>query len=276
MLKIRDFARLGEVSMVTLRHYDEIGLLKPDYVDPDTGYRFYTIDQLSQLHRILALKDLGLGLAQIIKITNEGLSPQALQGMLRLRQAELQQRVQTEQEQIARIEARLQDLEQGCHMPTYEIILKTARPITAVSRRISPVEITHKWDYANALLALMKQYGIKPIDHLLLLYEEFEDENRESELQIAIPVERSKAIALVEKSDGYVELCELPAVPIMASILHHGSPYTTFKTLQVLGTWIETNKYTITGDLRRGISLQRTGELDGYITEIQFPVKKSL
>jgi DNA-binding transcriptional MerR regulator len=62
MLKIRDFARLAEVSLTTLRYYDEIGLLKPIYVDPETGYRFYTMDQLPHLHRILAFKELGLGL----------------------------------------------------------------------------------------------------------------------------------------------------------------------------------------------------------------------
>src|SRR5579859_7488287 len=85
MLKIRDFARLAEVSMTTLRYYDEIGLLKPIHVDPETGYRFYTIDQLPHLHRILAFKELGLGLTQIVEIIDEGVTPETLHGMLRLR-----------------------------------------------------------------------------------------------------------------------------------------------------------------------------------------------
>ena len=85
MLKIRDFAKLAEVSITTLRYYDEIGLLKPIHVDPATGYRFYTMDQLPQLHRILAYKELGLGLTEIVKILDEGVSPEAFRGMLRLR-----------------------------------------------------------------------------------------------------------------------------------------------------------------------------------------------
>ena len=60
MIKIGDFARLGQVSVVTLRHYDEIGLLKPVTVDSFTGYRYYSVAQLPRLNRILALKDLGL------------------------------------------------------------------------------------------------------------------------------------------------------------------------------------------------------------------------
>jgi DNA-binding transcriptional MerR regulator len=59
MIKIGDFARLSQVSVVTLRYYDEMDLLKPVNVDPFTGYRFYSSDQLPRLNRILALKDLG-------------------------------------------------------------------------------------------------------------------------------------------------------------------------------------------------------------------------
>jgi hypothetical protein len=39
MFSIGEFSRLGGVSVRTLRHYDEIGLLRPATVDPDTGYR---------------------------------------------------------------------------------------------------------------------------------------------------------------------------------------------------------------------------------------------
>ena len=46
MFSIGEFARLGGVSVRTLRHYDEIGLLRPAMVDQDTGYRGYAADQL--------------------------------------------------------------------------------------------------------------------------------------------------------------------------------------------------------------------------------------
>src|SRR5690348_9109071 len=62
VFKISDFSRLSQVSMRTLRYYDEIGLLKPGQVDCATGYRYYSIDQLPRLNRILALKDLGFEL----------------------------------------------------------------------------------------------------------------------------------------------------------------------------------------------------------------------
>src|SRR5437763_1190975 len=65
MLNIGAFAQLGQVSPRTLRHYDDLGLLVPQRVDPMTGYRSYDLGQLARLHRILALRDLGFALDQI-------------------------------------------------------------------------------------------------------------------------------------------------------------------------------------------------------------------
>ena len=68
MFNIGEFARLGGVSARTLRHYDEIGLLRPATVDPGSGYRGYTAAQLGELNRIMALKELGLSLPQVRRL----------------------------------------------------------------------------------------------------------------------------------------------------------------------------------------------------------------
>jgi DNA-binding transcriptional MerR regulator len=67
-------ARLGQVSVRTLRHYDDLGLLKPSHVDPLTGYRHYTPEQVLRLHRILVLRDLGVPLAQIGRLIDEDMT----------------------------------------------------------------------------------------------------------------------------------------------------------------------------------------------------------
>jgi DNA-binding transcriptional MerR regulator len=91
MFSIGDFAWYGRVSVRMLRHYDAIGLLRPARVDQVSGYRWYEAGQLSRLNRIVALKDLGFTLQQIQLILDDKLSVEELRGMLRLRQAELQQ-----------------------------------------------------------------------------------------------------------------------------------------------------------------------------------------
>jgi len=273
MLKIRDFAKLTEVSMTTLRYYDEIGLLKPIQVDPETGYRFYTMDQLPYLHRILAFKELGLGLTQIVEILDEGISPEALQGMLRLRQAQLQQHLETEQEQLVRINARLRSLEQGSSLPVYEVVLKAVKPITGVSLHLTTADLLDQPHWSDVLDALLKRYRVKPIDHLLVLHPESEDEHIASSVEIVAPVEWRDATTLTTRSEGRLTRCELPAFPHMASLLHQGPPSLVMPAYQALGTWMENNAYTIVGP-RRKLCLRRGEHLDDTLIEIQFPVEK--
>ena len=113
MFKIIEFSRLTRVSVKMLRHYDDLGMLKPFYVDPETSYRYYSSDQLPRLNRIIALKDLGFTLEQIAKLLDQNLSPEAIRGMLRLRQAEIEQQLRVERAQLSQIEMRLSYLEQG-------------------------------------------------------------------------------------------------------------------------------------------------------------------
>lgn len=272
MLKIRDFAKLAEVSMTTLRYYDEIGLLKPIQVDPETGYRFYTMDQLPYLHRILAFKELGLGLTQIVEIMNEGISSEALQGMLRLRQAQLQQHMQTEQEQLVRLEARLRSLEQGSLL-IYEVVLKAVKPITGVSVHLTTTDVGSQAHWSDAISTTLKRYGVTPIESLLVLHAESEDEHTQSSVEVVAPVDWRDINALLARSEGRLTRCELPEVPRMASTLHHGPPSLALSAYQALGTWMENNGYTIVGP-RRKIFLRRGEHLDNALTEIQFPVEK--
>jgi DNA-binding transcriptional MerR regulator len=105
MIKIGDFARLSQVSVVTLRYYDEMDLLKPVRVDAFTGYRFYSADQLPRLNRILALKDLGFSLEQIRLMLADGLSSEQLRSMLTQQRAQVEKRLADDQDRLVRIEA---------------------------------------------------------------------------------------------------------------------------------------------------------------------------
>ena len=65
LLRIGEVARLLNLSVGTLRHYEQMGLLEPAYVDPASGYRYYGSRQLSTLNTIGNLRVLDLPLAQI-------------------------------------------------------------------------------------------------------------------------------------------------------------------------------------------------------------------
>ena len=124
MFSIGEFARLGGVSVRTLRHYDEIGLLRPARVDQDTGYRGYTADQLGQLNRVMALKELGLSLTQARRLL-DGITLDELSGMLILRRAQLEHELLEHRNQLLGIEARLRHIAREGAMPADDIMVKT-------------------------------------------------------------------------------------------------------------------------------------------------------
>lgn len=82
LLKIGEMAELNHVSTQTLRLYAKNKLLEPEYLDPKTGYRYYTLEQCAKLDLIRALKSCRLSLeqiAEILSLSSEELLLQALE-----------------------------------------------------------------------------------------------------------------------------------------------------------------------------------------------------
>jgi F-type H+-transporting ATPase subunit beta len=104
------FAQLCQVSIPALRHYDEIGLLKPQTVDPFTGYRYYTAEQVPRLNRIVAFRELGFSLPDIRQMLEDDLPTGQLHEMLRRRQGDLNEQIAHAQAQLAEIETRLRQV----------------------------------------------------------------------------------------------------------------------------------------------------------------------
>lgn len=68
MFRIGEFAKMGQVSIKTLRYYDEIDLLKPEEIDVMTNYRYYTTKQLVGLHEIQFYRQIGCSIQEIKSI----------------------------------------------------------------------------------------------------------------------------------------------------------------------------------------------------------------
>jgi effector-binding domain-containing protein len=270
MLKIGDFSKLSHVTVKALRLYDQLGLLKPSYVDHFTGYRYYLADQLIRLNRILAFKDLGFSLEQIAKLLDENLPPAEIRGMLRLKQVELQQLVEEQQAQLLRVEARLKQIEQEDTMPNYEVVLKTVEPIKVASiREVLP-------DYPSIgrlypeLLEYFKQYEVKMGDYWGAIWHDpvYKESDIDGEAVISFEGE--------VPSTESVKVYDLPGIGKMATIIHHGSYNTINQAYAALPAWIETNGYKIIGS-NREVYIIGGNEQDNesYVTEVQFPVTKA-
>jgi DNA-binding transcriptional MerR regulator len=161
MFSIGEFARLGGVSVRTLRHYDEIGLLRPATVDPDTGYRGYSAAQLGQLNRIMALKELGLSLTQARRLL-DGVTLGELCGMLILRRAQLEHELEEHKNQLLGVEARLRSIAREDAMPADDIVTKRipAIGVVVIAGRAPGFGAANIVPVVNQLAAQFDQLGI--------------------------------------------------------------------------------------------------------------------
>lgn len=269
LLKIGEFARISQVPVKTLRYYDEIGLLRPTEVDRFTDYRFYSLDQLSRLHRILALKDLGLSLDQIARLLEEQLSPAAIRGMLRLRQAQLATQVQEMQAQLMRVEARLRQMEQEGRMPTYEVVLKTVPPMMVASHRliIPDNTVAAITDAFEEVVRYLADQDAKVIGPGFSIWHTPSYTTGDQDAEVAVPVDRR--LVGTDRIASY----ELPEVYV-ASVVHHGTWDEFSQSYQAVLTWIDTNGYCIVGPFREIYHKYHADDTENSTTEIQFPIEK--
>lgn len=274
MLKVSEFAHLGHVSGRMLRHYDALGVLQPQYTDELTGYRYYALDQLPRLNRILALKDLGFRLEQISDLIDQELSVEQLRAMFMLKQAEVQNLVASEQARLARIEAHLRLLERADEPLAAEVVLT---PVPALSVACLRGEIDDETDAGivveelfTELLLAIRQTDKHPSHQRILLWRSVSDMLEWSRL----PVEVANPILTPISTSDRLSMYELPSVPLMATTLHHGNYQDMSQTTQALFRWIEANGYRVCGEGRE-IFLQGGTEMNNpsYLTEIQLPVE---
>lgn len=268
MLKIGEFAHLGGVSIRLLRYYDEISLLKPSQIDKWTGYRSYALDQLPRLNRILALKDLGLSLEQIAKLLDEQLPADYIRGMLKLKQAELQQRVAEEQTRLQRVEERLRQIEQEGRMSRYDVVIKRVEAQLVAGIRDKVETFPDVGPLIDEVIAYAASFGAVGYDAAI-----WHDIEREDGMIDA------EALCFIERpipESARVKVYELPAIATAASTIHHGSYVNLTHAYAALLDWAEKQGYRITGPDRE-IYLEGGAdqEDESFVTEILFPVERS-
>ena len=71
-LKIGEFSKMMQVTVKTLRHYEQRGLLLPNEVDEWTGYRYYSIAQMQRLNTIRGLQRQGFTLEEVKELLEDG------------------------------------------------------------------------------------------------------------------------------------------------------------------------------------------------------------
>ena len=121
LLTIGRFSRISGLTAHTLRHYDEVGLLTPADVDPQTGYRRYRREQVRDARVIQALRRIDLPIEEIREVLGDPEGP-ALQRILRQHRDRLRLQQNRVSDQVAQVD---RFIERGLTMST----TTNARPV---------------------------------------------------------------------------------------------------------------------------------------------------
>jgi DNA-binding transcriptional MerR regulator len=271
MFSVGEFARHGRVSVRMLRHYDSIGLLRPACVDAASGYRFYQAGQLSELNRIIALKELGFTLQQVQAILAEQVSAAELRGMLKLRRAEIQVQIEAETTRLARVEARLATIEDEARVLTDGVVVKHLPPVRVVELNgiaagYEPEAITPVIQplYGN-VWRRMAGADVTASGPAIAYYQDDPAGSGGIVVHAAVPV-----AAGADREHGLL-VVDLPEVKSAAAIIHHGSMDDVLPTGQGLARWIDANGYRSVGYARE-VTLEWSADPDQWVTELQQPI----
>jgi effector-binding domain-containing protein len=249
-----------------LRHYDELDLLKPAHIDHNSGYRFYTAEQLPRLNRILALQDLGFSLRQIGELLKKEPPVEQMQGMLLQKQAELEDQMRGEQERLARVAARLRLIES--RDTRHDILVKDV-PAQWVASVRDTISAYNTVGYLfGRLFAHVVPLGAQGLAGVVW--------HDDSHVETGIDAEGLIYLSSPISGSADVKVYELPAAK-MATVVHHGSYLTLNSAYDALVRWLDGSGYAMAGP-NRELYLHFTQpprqDDETYVTEIQFPITK--
>ena len=269
-----EFSQISRVSKRLLHYYDEIGLLKPAQIDPQTGYRYYSASQLPRLNRILALRDLGITLDHIAVMMQADVSDEEIHGMLLMKKAELEQTLQEDMHRLRGIEARIQ--QNRLADDALDVVVKSIPAQLFISIRAilpSPEEMLQLVQHVQSILPSMVDQRVLGPFAGIVYTDGFTLKNNDVEFGYLLKKPIEGPIVLSE--DYILHMRELPAVQIMATAVQTGSPDLVFVALGRIGQWIEANGYCIAGPYREiGLELPSSGTHDEMIIEVQMPIER--
>ena len=245
MFKISQFSKIARVPVTLLRYYEKVGLFCPTYVDNANSYRYYGVEQLSELSRILALKELGLSLDQVKRLMQEDISTEEIRGMYALRKAQIEQSLQDEAMRLKMVEMRLRQLEHLENEQREDVIFKSVPTQPFFSHRqiyntASEIEAT-----MVELETTVREHLGKQIGHLtaILHSEAFELENMD--LEFGYILEQPVDDTFKLPSGRILAPSELPTVETAACLIQVGKYEDVYLTYGDLGTWVEANDYEL-------------------------------
>ena len=268
-LKIGEFSKMMQVTVKTLRHYEQKGLLVPDEVDEWTGYRYYSITQMQRLNTIRGLQRQGFSLEEIKDLfEDESQMPSVAQLTKKIEETERQLQILME-----RRHQLLKWMDSHKQIRTMEKFSIQSLPeiIVASHREIIPDYSALGQLCVNKIGPEMQRLGCKcpPPGYCFTI--EHHQEYRATDLDI----EYCEQVEEMGTDNTIIQFKRLPAVP-KALCMKHVGPYERFhESFTEAFAYMEEQGYKLAGALRTSYidGVWNKANPEEWLSIIQIPVE---
>jgi DNA-binding transcriptional MerR regulator len=204
LLSIGVFAEMTRLSIKALRLYDELGILQPRHIDPQTGYRFYGVDQLSNARMIRNMRDMDMPLATIRQVLT------ALETSPAEAETLVQEYVSMRERQVEQIRAQVQTfiriIQQETTPMTLEVNVKKipTQQVVSISRHVKVPKLDETITQSiSALRILLQKQNANAKEAPFGIFHGAINEQEDGPIEICIAVDGNLT------SEGDVQVKEL-------------------------------------------------------------------
>ena len=269
MYRIGEFSLMNKVTVKTLRYYDEIGLLKPAYVDQHNLYRYYLSEQIPVLHKLMSLRQIGFSIHEIQSMDQDNMTE-----IMNQKKIELIGMLKTTEERLKRLLLSLEELEGGVPL-TYEVVVKEIPAVTVFCKRMNVADYDAYFQVIPKIGEEVRQTNPEVRcavpEYAFIIYHD--GEYRENNLD----VEYCEAVDSMGKDTETIHFRQMDAIPKMACILHRGPYRTIGNAYDYLLNWIRSQGVQMTGKPRESYidGIWNKQNEDEWLTELQIPIESN-
>lgn len=267
MLRIGEFSALSGISINMLRHYDKIGLLVPEHVDPISGYRYYDKEQLVHSNRIVAMKAMGFGLEQITEA--KSMNQQEMQALLQDKLVSKEKEARLIQNQIFKIKESMKLSGEG-EAYAFSIVTKDIPEMWVVSYRNRIKEYSHEGILWGTLMEECRKQGIKlSMNAAAMAINHERNDDNDIDVEVMLLVDKDQVC------HDSLKIYQIPKRKV-ASFIFQGSYLKISSINTVMVEWLENNEYEISGkpfSIYHNSPRESTPE-ENFVTELCFPIMK--
>jgi DNA-binding transcriptional MerR regulator len=266
LYKISEFSRITNLTVKTLRYYDDEGILVPSIRDEYNSYRYYTEEEFEKAKRIVLLRELNFSIAEIKDVLSHCEHDADLSFYLEEKKTQIEEAIRKNRELIKRISLHINPPQGEKEKMNYVTEMKE---IPAVL--VAAIRYKGKYDdmgkYIGTLYKAVK--GNAAGVPLCLLYDD--DYTEEADIEVCVPIKK-------EIRAQNISVKKLPAIKALCTT-HEGS-YDSFNlAYKTLTDYVRENKLEMKTPSRqvyiKGPGMIFRGNEAKYITEIIIPIEEA-